>query len=333
MDRNHIWETRRSRRTELRRWAPWALALGISPVAVAAIVLAPHSARENVPRSDLLWTWLVWIALASAVLLLFRPWSSGSHLLPMNLIAVVARPTVLPSVLHHRTPHHSGLEVEAYHPAPHRRPARRASELAADVGQPDSLHRYGVIKRTFDLLMVAAWSVVVLPLVPIIALIIKLDSPGPVLYSQLRVGLHGHVFRIYKFRSMRTDAERDGAVWAQEADPRVTRVGRFLRRARIDELPQLWNVLRGEMAFVGPRPERPEFTSMLAAQLPTYGSRHSVKPGLTGWAQIKYRYASSVQDSATKLEYDLYYVGNRSLGFDAKILILTISVMLHLRGR
>ena len=330
MDKNHRREKQLSRHLESRRWGRGALGIGSGVVAV--IVSTNHPANAGAYRSDLLWPWLAGIALVAAVLLPSWPRSVGWNLLPANLIAVVTRPLVLSSVLHDRTPAHSSLGSTAHHPAL-RHPTRRAGQFTAEVDSPAPTHRYHVVKRAFDLTMVVMLSVVVVPLIPVIALIIKLDSPGPVFYSQLRVGLHGRVFRIYKFRSMRTDAERDGAaVWAQEADPRVTRVGRFLRRARIDELPQLWNVLRGEMAFVGPRPERPEFTSILAMQLPTYELRHSVRPGLTGWAQIRYRYASSVQDSATKLEYDLYYVGHRSLGFDAKILILTISVLLHLRG-
>lgn len=325
MDRNHRRKTQCARRTDLHQAVRWTLEMGI--VAVVAARYAPMHAGAY--RFDLPWRCLLWIGIAAAAVLLHLWPGSGRWQLSLpNLTGVVALPTVLSSVLHDRSPHHAAFDAAASG----RPPARWRDRLPADVNSSRPSRQYDLVKRAFDLIMVAAWSVVVLPLIPVIALIIKLDSPGPVFYSQLRVGLHGHVFRIYKFRSMSTDAERDGAVWAQEADPRVTRVGRFLRRARIDELPQLWNVLRGEMAFVGPRPERPEFTSMLASQLPEYGSRHSVKPGLTGWAQIRYRYASSVQDSATKLEYDLYYVGHRSLGFDVKILLLTISVMLHLRG-
>jgi lipopolysaccharide/colanic/teichoic acid biosynthesis glycosyltransferase len=191
---------------------------------------------------------------------------------------------------------------------------------------------YLAAKRTFDLVLAMLFTGLALPLLPLLALAIKLDSPGPVFYSQIRVGHNGGPFRIYKLRSMSSDAERNGAVWAREADPRVTRVGRFLRRSRMDELPQLWNVVRGDMSFVGPRPERPEFTSILEVELPDYGDRYAVKPGLTGWAQIRYRYASSIQDSATKLEYDLYYVQHRSTILDIRILVLTIPVVLNLRG-
>jgi len=192
---------------------------------------------------------------------------------------------------------------------------------------------YAFVKRACDLAAALLLALVTLPLFPLIALAIRINSPGGVFYTQDRVGRHGRIFRIYKFRTMRTDAERTGAVWATEGDPRVTKVGAFMRRSRIDELPQLLNVLRGEMTFVGPRPERPEFTRVLEREVPGYARRLLVKPGLTGWAQIRYQYASSIQDSATKLEYDLYYVRHRSLRFDAMILIQTIPVVLHLRGR
>jgi exopolysaccharide biosynthesis polyprenyl glycosylphosphotransferase len=192
---------------------------------------------------------------------------------------------------------------------------------------------YALAKRGLDLLAAAGLGLAVLPTLPLIVLAIRLDSPGPVLYTQNRVGLGGRVFRIYKFRTMRQDAERHGAVWASERDPRVTRVGRFLRLTRIDELPQLWNVLRGDMTLVGPRPERPEFTTDLAATLPGYDKRHAVKPGLTGWAQVCYRYASSVRDTKIKVEYDLYYIKHASLWLDLKILWRTIGVVLGMRGR
>lgn len=187
-------------------------------------------------------------------------------------------------------------------------------------------------KRSFDLAASLAMALVILLLIPVIALIIRLDSPGPIFYSQNRVGLNGRIFRIYKFRTMRTDAELNGAVWATAGDPRVTRFGGFMRKARIDEWPQLWNVVRGDMTFVGPRPERPEFTTMLAKQLPGYAHRHDVKPGLTGWAQVRYRYANTVHDAEVKLEYDLYYVKYSSFLFDLAILLRTIPVVLNLRG-
>lgn len=206
------------------------------------------------------------------------------------------------------------------------------SRFAPDAtGAPHS--SYAILKRSFDLVAAVLVTLVMLPLLPIIALAIRIDSPGAVFYTQDRVGQDGRLFRIYKFRTMRTDAERHGAVWAMEDDPRVTRAGNVMRRSRLDELPQLLNVFRGEMTFVGPRPERPEFTRVLERELPGYGHRHSVKPGLTGWAQIRYQYASSIQDTETKLAYDLYYVKHRSLRFDTRILIQTIPVVLHLQGR
>ncbi len=192
---------------------------------------------------------------------------------------------------------------------------------------------YAMAKRAMDLAFGIGMTVAILPLLPLIALAIKLDSSGPVLYSQQRVGLGGRVFRIYKFRTMRMDAEKDGAVWAAEKDPRITRAGRFMRLTRIDELPQLWNILRGDMSFVGPRPERPEFTVQLAEALTGYDKRHAVKPGLTGWAQVCYRYTSSIKDTRAEVEYDLYYVKHAGIRFDLLILWRTIGVVVNMRGR
>jgi lipopolysaccharide/colanic/teichoic acid biosynthesis glycosyltransferase len=155
---------------------------------------------------------------------------------------------------------------------------------------------------------------------------------GGIFYRQNRVGFEGNVFALIKFRSMRSDAEADGAQWAQKNDARVTRVGAFMRKTRIDELPQLLNVLRGHMGFVGPRPERPEFVAQLEAQIPYYAHRHSVKPGITGWAQLCYPYGSSVDDARQKLEYDLYYVKHHNLLFDLTILVQTVEVVLMGKG-
>jgi lipopolysaccharide/colanic/teichoic acid biosynthesis glycosyltransferase len=159
----------------------------------------------------------------------------------------------------------------------------------------------------------------------LIALLIKIESKGPVFYSQRRVGKNGTEFRLHKFRSMVKNAESAAPVWAKENDHRVTRVGRVLRALHLDELPQLWNVLRGEMSLVGPRPERPEFVSRLEREISFYALRHFVKPGLSGWAQINYPYAASTKDSKEKLEYDLYYISRMNLVFDLKILIETLS--------
>jgi lipopolysaccharide/colanic/teichoic acid biosynthesis glycosyltransferase len=166
-----------------------------------------------------------------------------------------------------------------------------------------------------------------------VAILQKVTSPGPVLYHQERVGKDGRVFTIRKFRSMRTDAEQGtGAVWSIAGDPRVTPFGRFLRRTRLDELPQLWNVLSGDMSLVGPRPERPEFVTALKEQIPFYGQRHAVRPGVTGWAQVRHDYASSVADSLEKLQYDLFYVKNMSIAFDLFIALETIKTVLVRRG-
>jgi lipopolysaccharide/colanic/teichoic acid biosynthesis glycosyltransferase len=164
------------------------------------------------------------------------------------------------------------------------------------------------------------------------AVIVGLESPGPILYRQERVGENGRIFTLFKFRSMRLDAENGTPVWAKERDERVTRVGRFIRLTRLDELPQLWNVLRGDMSFVGPRPERPFFVEQLAAVIPFYMERHAVKPGVTGWAQVKYRYGSSVEDAMEKLRYDLYYIKHLSIVFDLTIVVDTVKVILSGKG-
>ena len=172
------------------------------------------------------------------------------------------------------------------------------------------------------------------PLMALIAVVIKLDSAGPAVFSQERVGFRGQRFTVFKFRSMRHDAERHtGPTWAKEKDDRVTRIGGFLRKCRLDELPQLWNVLRGEMSFIGPRPERPYFVDLLKSQIRHYDLRHYVKPGITGWAQVMYRYGASIEDSYHKLQYDLYYTKNISLRLDALILLKTIGVVLRGEGR
>ena len=171
------------------------------------------------------------------------------------------------------------------------------------------------------------------PLIPFIALAIRLDSPGAVFYRQKRVGRGEKVFNCYKFRSMRQDAEADiGATWADDDDPRITRVGKFLRLSRLDEIPQLWCVLKGDMAFVGPRPERPEFVEWLMKEIPYYRMRHLVRPGITGWAQIRYKYCNTVEDAKEKLKYDLFYIKNASIGLDVVILFQTIKIVILGRG-
>jgi exopolysaccharide biosynthesis polyprenyl glycosylphosphotransferase len=188
-------------------------------------------------------------------------------------------------------------------------------------------------KRVLDVLLSLALMLPLSPLMLVTAIVIKLDSKGPVFYRQLRTGLNGETFRLYKFRTMVEDAEKSGARWAKKNDPRITGVGRFLRAARIDELPQLWNVLLGEMSFIGPRPERPDFTNELEAAIPYYDLRHLVKPGITGWAQVLYPYGASIEDAREKLEYDLYYIKNYSVMLDLVILIRTVRVVLVGRGR
>jgi sugar transferase (PEP-CTERM system associated) len=185
------------------------------------------------------------------------------------------------------------------------------------------------IKRAFDIVVAVVLLVLMLPIMTFAALLIFLESGTPIIYRQERVGLRGKTFQLFKFRSMRQDAEKDGtAKWATTNDNRITSVGRFLRRSRIDELPQLANVFRGEMSFVGPRPERPVFVAMLGERIPFYAVRHSVKPGLTGWAQVRYSYGANVEQSMKKLEYDLYYVKNHTLFLDVLILLETVRVVL-----
>ena len=188
------------------------------------------------------------------------------------------------------------------------------------------------LKRALDVGMSIALLIPCLPIMLLSALIIRLESPGPVIYTQRRVGLHENEFTVYKFRSMRQDAEKHGAVWAQANDARVTRFGKFIRKVRIDELPQLWNVLKGDMSFIGPRPERMEFVKKLEQKIPFYSLRHSVKPGLTGWAQVCYPYGASEEDARHKLEYDLYYIKNMSMLLDIKIILKTVGVVLFPKG-
>lgn len=209
--------------------------------------------------------------------------------------------------------------------------AMRASDLAFS----DELHvskTRVAAKRVFDIAVSLALLFFAWPVMLIISAVIKLDSKGPVFYRQERVGLGGKGFGLWKFRSMRTDAEKNGAVWAKQNDDRVTRVGKFIRKTRIDEIPQIFNVLAGHMSFVGPRPERPVFVEELKKQIPFYGLRDAVKPGLTGWAQIRYPYGASVEDAKNKLEFDLYYIKNGSLFLDFACIFHTVRHVLVGRG-
>ena len=187
-------------------------------------------------------------------------------------------------------------------------------------------------KRAFDIVASLLLLVLTLPIIAIFALAVKLDSKGPAFFRQERVGLYGQTFKLVKLRSMRTDAEKDGAKWAEENDPRITRIGRFIRKVRIDELPQTWSVLKGEMSFVGPRPEVPQFVNDLDDKLPYYAERHMVKPGITGWAQINYPYGASIEDSRKKLEFDLYYAKNYTPFLDLVVLLQTVRVILWPEG-
>lgn len=193
--------------------------------------------------------------------------------------------------------------------------------------------RQAAMKRAFDLLAAGAGLLIAAPIMVVVAAAVKLTSAGPALYHQTRTGLGGRPFTVHKFRTMRTDAEAaSGPVWAAAGDPRVTPIGGFLRRTRLDELPQLWNILVGEMSLVGPRPERPEFVRALTEQIPFYGQRHVVRPGLTGWAQVRYTYGASVEDSMEKLQYDLFYIKNMSAMLDVLVVFSTVKTVLRRQG-
>jgi len=187
-------------------------------------------------------------------------------------------------------------------------------------------------RQVVSIVAAAIGLLLFLPFFPFVVLAVKLSSEGPIFFRQTRVGMAGRTFEVIKFRTMGTDAEADGAKWATKNDPRVTKVGKVLRKTRIDEIPQLWNVLRGDMGFVGPRPERPEFTAWLNDELPFYYLRNLIRPGLTGWAQVRFGYGSTLAETKEKLEYDLYYVKHMSLGLDLLIMFETIKTILRRRG-
>jgi len=189
-----------------------------------------------------------------------------------------------------------------------------------------------LVRRLISIVVSFVGLVICLPLIPFLIVAVRLSSPGPIFFHQTRVGLRGKPFSLLKFRTMRQDAEANGAVWASKHDARVTPLGRFMRKTRLDEIPQLWNVLRGEMGFVGPRPERPEFVQWLAREIPFYELRHMVRPGITGWAQVRYQYGANLEETKRKLEYDLYYVKHMSVGLDLLIMFETIKTIVLGRG-
>lgn len=218
---------------------------------------------------------------------------------------------------------------------------RLTGKISTDMLRPSWLifagtsrhHRlYKRTQRLIDVLCALIGLVLSAPIMALTAALIRLESRGSVLYTQERVGAHNRAFTIFKFRSMKVDAEKNGPTWASESDPRTTRIGRVIRKLRIDELPQFVNVLRGDMSFIGPRPERPVFVQELERQIPFYPQRHLIKPGLTGWAQIRYPYGASLEDAVEKLQYDLYYIKNQSLLLDAIILFETVRIVLFGRG-
>lgn len=193
---------------------------------------------------------------------------------------------------------------------------------------------FRLVRRLVNFSVALVALLLALPLIPFIVLAVKLSSPGPALYRQQRVGRGGKIFYCYKFRTMRKDAEADtGATWALDNDPRITPVGRFLRVSRLDEIPQLWCVFKGDMHFVGPRPERPEFVDWLSREIPYYGVRHMVRPGITGWAQVQYKYGNTLEDAREKLQYDLFYIKNASLGLDLLIMFQTLKIVVLGHGK
>jgi exopolysaccharide biosynthesis polyprenyl glycosylphosphotransferase len=192
---------------------------------------------------------------------------------------------------------------------------------------------YEAGKRAADIISALILGIISLPFYPFIALVIKFDSDGPVFFTQRRMGQDGQIFKLIKFRTMTEDKDKSKARWATEESHRITKVGKFLRKSRLDELPQLWNILAGQMSFIGPRPERIEFIQQLEQEIPYYQIRHLVKPGLTGWAQVNFRYGASVQDSIEKLQYELYYIKHRSLVLDVSIILRTIKIVLKAMGR
>jgi sugar transferase (PEP-CTERM system associated) len=189
-----------------------------------------------------------------------------------------------------------------------------------------------IARRIVSTLTAAAGLLLFMPFFPFVILMVRLSSPGPIFFRQTRVGLGGKNFSVYKFRTMRTDAEVAGAKWATKNDPRVTSVGRFMRKTRLDEVPQLWNVLRGDMGFVGPRPERPEFVPWLSEQIPYFNLRHMIRPGLTGWAQVRYGYGATLEEAREKLEFDLYYIKHMTLGLDLLIMFETVKTIIRRQG-
>ena len=189
------------------------------------------------------------------------------------------------------------------------------------------------IKRLFDLSLALVIGILTLPIMLIAAILVKIESPGPIIYSQARIGENQKEFFVHKFRSMRNDAEKNGAKWAVENDPRVTKFGNFMRKTRIDELPQIWNVLKGEMSFIGPRPERQVFIKEIEKVVPYYNVRHFIKPGLTGWAQVMYPYGASIEDAKCKLEYDLYYLKHQDFILDIIIMFKTLHIVVFGKGR
>jgi exopolysaccharide biosynthesis polyprenyl glycosylphosphotransferase len=232
-------------------------------------------------------------------------------------VSMVSMPTMYETILRKVAVSHAGANFGVFFPL-------------EDYRSPFS---YDLLKRIVDIAAGFVGCALFVLVAPFVMLANRFGNPGPLLYSQVRVGQGGRPFRIYKMRSMVVDAEKSGAQWCQTDDPRITKFGNILRKTRLDEIPQFWNVLRGDMSLIGPRPERPEFVSVLEQDIPFYRARHAVKPGLTGWAQVEYRYGASREDALVKLQYDLYYIKKRSILIDLRIMAKTLPVVFGAKGR
>lgn len=256
---------------------------------------------------------------------------------PINTIilgsGVYNSPEIINTLYRYRNPEHEFINTnDFYEKIIQKIPLTAINEIWFLENINDQKLLYDFIKRIMDIFLSLIMGIALLILLIPLAIAIKLDSPGPIIYRQKRIGKNGKEFTLIKFRSMMTGAETNGALWTEKNDPRITGIGKFMRKVRLDELPQAINIIKGEMSFIGPRPERPEFQKTLNNKIPFFAERNLVKPGLTGWAQTMYRYTSTINDTSEKLQYDLYYIKKRSLSLDLAILIKTINIILEKKG-
>lgn len=256
---------------------------------------------------------------------------------PINTIilgsGVYNSPEIINMLYRYRNPEHEFINTnDFYEKIIQKIPLTAINEIWFLENVNDQKLLYDFIKRIMDIFLSLIMGIALLILLIPLAIAIKSDSPGPIIYRQKRIGKNGKEFTLIKFRSMMTGAETNGALWTEKNDPRITGIGKFMRKVRLDELPQVINIIKGDMSFIGPRPERPEFQKTLNNQIPFFAERNLVKPGLTGWAQTMYRYTSTINDTSEKLQYDLYYIKKRSLSLDLAILIKTINIILEKKG-